>query len=214
MPTTSALQAIPLPDASDAANVPYAMSQAINNLEKKLVMVYATAAARDAAIPAPVEGMAAWLQDANLLTFYDGAAWRTLSKPFDAVSTLVTASSAAIGGTETTLATLPSFTTDGSTVVETAFSWYDFSASTGPVTFFLRLYDGATQIAQSLLVVPGATSGLANTGGGHMRTLWTPSAGAHAAVTAKLVRNGGTTETLTLLAGATDPAVLTARPFA
>ena len=40
------------------------------------VMVFADAAARDAAIPTPAEGMAAYLSDSNSVQLYDGAAWK------------------------------------------------------------------------------------------------------------------------------------------
>jgi hypothetical protein len=39
------------------------------------VMTFATAAARDAALTVPTEGMTAYLQDTNVQTTYDGAAW-------------------------------------------------------------------------------------------------------------------------------------------
>ena len=44
-------------------------------LMEQAVMVFASAAARDAAITAPAEGMVAYLTDTNMLCQYSGAAW-------------------------------------------------------------------------------------------------------------------------------------------
>jgi PIN domain nuclease of toxin-antitoxin system len=40
-------------------------------------MSFAGTAARGSAIPSPVEGMAAYLEDSNLVSLYDGSAWKT-----------------------------------------------------------------------------------------------------------------------------------------
>jgi hypothetical protein len=40
------------------------------------VMSFADTAARGSAIPSPVEGMAAYLNDSNILSLYDGSAWK------------------------------------------------------------------------------------------------------------------------------------------
>jgi hypothetical protein len=42
------------------------------------MMVFANAAARDAALIAPSEGMHAFLKDTDKVTFYDGSVWRNL----------------------------------------------------------------------------------------------------------------------------------------
>lgn len=44
-------------------------------LQDQVVMRFANAAARTAAIPAPTEGMVSWLDDLNRGYVYDGAAW-------------------------------------------------------------------------------------------------------------------------------------------
>jgi hypothetical protein len=41
------------------------------------VMSFAGTAARGSAIPSPVEGMTAYLEDSNILSLYDGSAWKT-----------------------------------------------------------------------------------------------------------------------------------------
>ena len=42
---------------------------------EQTVMVFASSTARDSAITSPSEGMFAYLQDTNDLTFYNGSAW-------------------------------------------------------------------------------------------------------------------------------------------
>lgn len=39
------------------------------------VMVFDSASARDTNLPAPVEGMVAYLKDTNTVVFYDGSGW-------------------------------------------------------------------------------------------------------------------------------------------
>jgi hypothetical protein len=46
------------------------------NLMDQAVMSFAGTAARGSAIPSPVEGMAAYLEDQNVLSLYDGSAWK------------------------------------------------------------------------------------------------------------------------------------------
>jgi hypothetical protein len=46
------------------------------NLMDQAVMSFAGTAARGSAIPSPVEGMAAYLNDSNILSLYDGSAWK------------------------------------------------------------------------------------------------------------------------------------------
>lgn len=54
---TTAIQALPYPLTSDAANVSSWNQQLAQAVEVKLNMVFATTAARDAAIPSPTAGM-------------------------------------------------------------------------------------------------------------------------------------------------------------
>jgi hypothetical protein len=46
------------------------------NLMDQAVMSFAGTATRGSAIPSPVEGMAAYLEDSNILSLYDGSAWK------------------------------------------------------------------------------------------------------------------------------------------
>lgn len=66
-----------LTDAPDASKLAKDLANAI---APRSVMRFASASARGAALAgatAPVEGMAAWLQDVNRLEVYDGSAWIT-----------------------------------------------------------------------------------------------------------------------------------------
>ncbi len=81
MPTTSPIQGVPVPQGSDADNVPYDLGQAIGFMEKRLVMVFSDAAARDATIASPSEGMVAYLQATDEFTARIGSSWvRILSR--------------------------------------------------------------------------------------------------------------------------------------
>jgi hypothetical protein len=51
-------------------------SEINDNLMNQSVMVFSNAAARTAALTAPVEGMVAYLEDTNLFTTYNGSAWK------------------------------------------------------------------------------------------------------------------------------------------
>ena len=82
MATTSPLQAVPLPQSTDPDNVPADLAAAVNALESRGVMRFATVAARSAAIPSPIQGMTTWCNDIKRLDTYDGTAWqRTTDRP-------------------------------------------------------------------------------------------------------------------------------------
>jgi hypothetical protein len=67
-------------------------------LAQQTVQVYATSAARTAAVPTPSEGMVSYLQDFNITESYDGANWH----PIDSVINVRTAATASftIGATD------------------------------------------------------------------------------------------------------------------
>lgn len=80
MPSTP-LQALPYPALSDAPNGPTAVQNLATALEPKLVMTFATTAARDAAITAPTAGMLVWTTTPASYWYYTGAAWtRVISR--------------------------------------------------------------------------------------------------------------------------------------
>ena len=53
-------------------------AQVNNYLMEQSVMVFATAAARTTALPTPSEGMVTYRTDANVIEYYDGAAWQPI----------------------------------------------------------------------------------------------------------------------------------------
>lgn len=76
---SSPLQNIPLPIGTDAPpDVPLMMAAVVGAMEGKLVMVFASVALRDASIPAPTEGMVAYIVDGQRLDIYDGTSWRPM----------------------------------------------------------------------------------------------------------------------------------------
>jgi hypothetical protein len=76
MPTNTPIQAFRIPAGADDPDVVDDITQLAKAIEKRVVGVYATAAARNTAVSGLVEeGMFAFLKDTNALTYYDGAAW-------------------------------------------------------------------------------------------------------------------------------------------
>ena len=57
-------------------------------LQDQAIMVFASSTARGTAITSPSEGMFAYLNDSNSLTFYDGATWATY--PASLTNTVIT----------------------------------------------------------------------------------------------------------------------------
>ena len=57
-------------------------------LQDQAIMVFAGTSARGTGISSPSEGMFAYLNDSNTLTFYDGASWQTY--PASLTNTLIT----------------------------------------------------------------------------------------------------------------------------
>jgi hypothetical protein len=123
--------------------------------------------------------------------------------------TISTVSSAGITNVETILMTLPSVTYDGLTEVELMYSYYNGVLSDVDGTFFLRFYDGATLLQNFLIAGQGAHT---NQGGAVYRTRFTPIAGAHAAITVKVVRNSGA-GSFAVASNAGFPHMLSARPI-
>ena len=64
------------PIADQANDVPADIKQAVDSVGPFTNMRFANAAARDALLTAPIEGMCCWLNDANALSVYDGTVWR------------------------------------------------------------------------------------------------------------------------------------------
>lgn len=62
-------------------------AQVNNYLMEQSVMVFATAAARTTALPTPSEGMFTYRTDANILEYYDGAAWSRAANSYTSLAT-------------------------------------------------------------------------------------------------------------------------------
>lgn len=77
MPTTTDYQGISIPVGTDNPDIPADIDVFANALEQRTIMRFANAAARDAAITSPVNGMHAWLTGTLILTYYNGTAWVT-----------------------------------------------------------------------------------------------------------------------------------------
>lgn len=77
MTTTSPVQSLPVPEASDQVDVPGNLMALAQAIERRLVMVFANQGARDAAIPAPSAGMACCLTDSNTYQLYADGRWQT-----------------------------------------------------------------------------------------------------------------------------------------
>lgn len=75
MPTTTPGQAFPVPTSADDPDVPDDLMNLALAIEKRVMGVYASSAARGTAVPAPQEGQVAYLADTNSFTFYNGSAW-------------------------------------------------------------------------------------------------------------------------------------------
>tara|TARA_Y100000004_G_scaffold186926_1_gene239079 strand:- start:776 stop:1246 length:471 start_codon:yes stop_codon:yes gene_type:complete len=63
-----------------------------NYIQEQVVMVFASASARNSAISSPEEGMFAYLSDTNDLTFYDGSSWASYIGDGDITGVTVTTS--------------------------------------------------------------------------------------------------------------------------
>jgi hypothetical protein len=96
MPTTSSLQAVPVPTVSDAPLVPSNMLTHVQYMEKRLVMRFTDTSDRDSKILSGgrESGMVAYLTSTKMFTFFDGTSWLNMVasllspviNPVDAVS--------------------------------------------------------------------------------------------------------------------------------
>lgn len=68
-------QSITIPALTDPPNMATAAAS-MQLILQRGILSFASAAARNATLTSPVEGMAAWLQDTNTMTQYDGSAWQ------------------------------------------------------------------------------------------------------------------------------------------
>jgi hypothetical protein len=144
-------------DASDVNT--YLMDQS--------VMTFGSATARDAAIDTPVEGMAAYLNDSNILSLYDGSAWKnslaTTGGILQVVSTTKTDTfSASVASAASSLVTGLTATITPSSVSSKILVIANVNGSgSGRNSFFAGLDAGGTLIA-----IGDAASSRTRVGGG------------------------------------------------
>lgn len=78
MATTTANQAIRIPQTTDDPDVVDDITKAVLDLEKRVVMVFDNSSDRSSRVPTPTEGMLSYLKDTDLYYFYSGTAWTAL----------------------------------------------------------------------------------------------------------------------------------------
>lgn len=110
----------------------------INDFLMQGVLVFADAAARDAAVTAPVEGQFAFLKDDDALTFYDGSAWVPFETGLQPIEVLATTGSPSI--------------TSGTVIDGVTYDIYDFTGD-GSITI------DAEGVADLLLIGGGGAGG-------------------------------------------------------
>lgn len=107
------LAALPYPElATDDPNIPADMQAALLAVEKKLVLTFADATARDSAITSPVAGMVAYLTTPKWLTMHDGSAWVVIGSLDRIGATLARSTNLAIANTTLVDVTWPTETAD------------------------------------------------------------------------------------------------------
>lgn len=75
MATNSPVQGFRVPDEADTPDPPRDFANLAADVEKRVMMVFASATDRDAKLTAPTEGMFAYLKDTNAVTYHDGSGW-------------------------------------------------------------------------------------------------------------------------------------------
>jgi hypothetical protein len=76
MPTNTPIAGFRIPVGGDDPDVVDDLSQLARGVEKRVISVFATPAARDTAVAGLLEeGLFAFTKDFNKLWYYDGAAW-------------------------------------------------------------------------------------------------------------------------------------------
>lgn len=75
MATTTAINAIPIPELTDPPHINNSIAPLANQIDTRMVARFSTVSARNTAIPTPTAGMMAWCTDMGELYLYNGTAW-------------------------------------------------------------------------------------------------------------------------------------------
>jgi hypothetical protein len=190
----------------------------VNGYLMQGVLVFASAAARDAAITSPQEGQYAYLKDSNLTTYYTGSAWATLVPAaigkvlqvvFASYATETTMSSTTFADTGLTASITPSATTSKVLVlVNTNGATTDAVANQGIQLKLVRTATDLATITNLSNKMAGATQAVQ---GESIGMTWLDSPSTTSATTYKTqyarlaasgsvtLQNGTSTSTITLM---------------
>jgi hypothetical protein len=133
MPTTTPLTGTSVPIGSDTPDWGPKLAESLTFLEKFVNLRFASASARNTAVPAPTEGMSCWLNDVNQITVYDGTQWVTAYDATRRAFRLLGTSPSGIVGTPPGTVVTAYFLQAGTNVVPTDGNGY-FTINY-PVTF-------------------------------------------------------------------------------
>lgn len=75
MSDTTAVNALPMPQLSDRANIETAVRPLAQAIDTRLVARFSTLAARNTAITAPVPGQMCWVTETTELYLHNGTTW-------------------------------------------------------------------------------------------------------------------------------------------
>jgi hypothetical protein len=145
----STLQGFPTPDNSSVFGVPADLLALANVMEKQVVMRFTNAAARDAAITAPEEGMVAALTSDNEVTWHNGVGWRPgpWNAPWGRVAAAVTSAT-----DQTGISTVADIT--GLATV----SWTAFANRRYRVTLNVNILQNTSAATSEIIIANGANT--------------------------------------------------------
>lgn len=98
MPTTTPIQALPVPVDADDPNIPGDILSLALAIEKKLVQSFASIAARSSANPTPAEGQFSYIATDDTFWYYNGTTWTRLYLYTTPRPTVTVSSAAPSGG--------------------------------------------------------------------------------------------------------------------
>jgi hypothetical protein len=140
------------------AGDPLTAAQVNTNLMDQSVMRFASAAARDTAIPSPTEGMMAYLDDSNWLTSYNGSSWVFLAGDRPYFFGQTTSQTLGSGGTASVTTTQNIVSNRGSFTVSSPGVLLVPQTGVYSITGTVEFGANATGFREVLLNVNGGTS--------------------------------------------------------